>query len=503
MKWNPHTLAAATQGTLHTFDPELNLVPVTEELPRRKYLFSIDTRTIQADEIFVALQGEQSDGHAYLEAAFRNGAAGVIVSDLKSLSPSAVLSERRNSGQTPFVLHVDEPLQALQAIARANRQKHPIPAAGVTGSNGKTTVKDMTAAILSTQFNVVKSHKSFNNHIGLPLTLANMIEEHDVAILEMGMNAPGELTELAGIAQPDVGIITNIAPAHFGFFHSLDAIMQAKMELLRALPNQSVAVLNADDELFKTMCRDISGSLVTFGLSTGTVVPTITAHNVQAAADASFAFDLDTPDGSIDITLPLPGRHNVLNALAAAAIIYALAQTDAYQRIESQHAPYSKLAMIKRGLEHFAASPMRMQVVSLNGVTFMNDAYNANPHSMASALRTLTSAACSGKKIAVLGDMFELGEISASAHAEVGARTADVPVDNLFLLGEYAADMSQGAQKAGMAASNIVIAESHAELAALIADVAASEDIVLLKASRGMTLERVLNEYTMIVKRDA
>jgi UDP-N-acetylmuramoyl-tripeptide--D-alanyl-D-alanine ligase len=371
---------------------------------------------------------------------------------------------------------------------------------GITGSNGKTTVKDMAASILATQFNVLKSHKSFNNHIGLPLTLANMTEQHEAAVVEMGMNAPGELTHLAGIAQPDVGVITNIAQAHFGFFHSLEAIMQAKMELIRTLPAKAVAVLNASDVLFEAMRRQVPCALVTFGVSDSAPSPTVTARNVKIARNATYAFDMTTPDGSVAIKLPLPGEHNVQNALAAAAILYALVQTDAYRPIEQHHKHMSMTAMIKTGLAQFSASPMRMQVVSHHGVTFLNDAYNANPNSMAAALHTLKSIACSGKKIAVLGDMAELGEISASAHYDAGALAADVPVNALFLLGEYAADTSRGAQEAGMTATDIVISESHAALAALLSNTVAPGDIVLIKASRSMALEQVLEEYMTLVK---
>lgn len=506
MKWNPQTLAAITDGTLYTVDPDKTLVPAGHTIGEWECAFSIDTRSIQPGQVFVALQGEHSDGHAYVEQAFRKGVAGAIVQNTEWVANVPVRdlvtqhAEQRVPG--PFVLQVADPLHALQAIARVSRRKHPIPLVGITGSNGKTTVKDMAASILAIRFNVLKSHKSFNNHIGLPLTLANMTEQHEVAVVEMGMNAPGELTRLAGIAQPDVGVITNIAPAHFGFFHSLEAIMQAKMELIHTLPAEGVAVLNADDQFFRAMSLQAPCALVTFGLSSPKSAHTVfaPATTLKTTQNAAYTFDIETPDGVVGITLPVPGRHNVHNALAATAILYALAQTNAYQHIESHHEYVSRLDMIKRGLEQFSASPMRMQVVSHNGVTFLNDAYNANPHSMAAALRTLKSMACSGKKVAVLGDMFELGEISTSAHAEVGALAADVPVNFLLLLGEHAAETSRGAQEAGMAATGIVIGESYAALAAMLADTVTCGDIVLIKASRSMVLERVLDEYMNLAK---
>lgn len=494
MNWNLHRLAAAAHGTLYTFDARHRLILAPDTLPERACRFSIDTRALAADEIFVALRGDHADGHDYMGAAFEKRAGGVIVSDLNRLAAGDVMAALPPSAASPFVLHVDDPLQALQAIARATRQRHPIPVIGITGSNGKTTVKDMTAGMLATRFRVVKSQKSFNNHIGLPLTLANMTEAHEIAVLEMGMNAPGELTQLAAIAQPDVGLITNIAQAHFGFFHSLERIMEAKMELIRSLPPDSVAVLPADDTFFEAMRRGVPGALITFGLR-GQAQPTITARHVRAMPDANYRFDLMTPDGVTPVHLPLPGEHNVANALAAAACVSAFSRMAASTRTDTSDAADSRLDMLKQGLERFSASPMRMQVLTCRGVTFLNDAYNANPNSMASALRTLRTMACDGRKIAVLGDMLELGDISAAAHAEVGELAAAVPVRALFLMGEYAGDAARGAMKAGMANSQITMAASHAEVAAQLAEVAEPGDIVLLKASRGMALERVLDEY--------
>jgi UDP-N-acetylmuramoyl-tripeptide--D-alanyl-D-alanine ligase len=448
--------------------------------------------------VFVALQGEQADGHDYLTQALRQGASGVVVSDLErftTFKDSDGFPEMIQPGSLVFVLHVNDALQALQAIARGCRQKHTIPVIGITGSNGKTTVKDMTASVLSTQFQVLKSHKSFNNHIGLPLTLANMSEQHEVAVLEMGMNAPGELTHLAEIARPDIGMITNIAPAHFGFFHSLEAIMQAKMELITSLASEGFAILNADDGLFATMRQQVPCRLLTFGMSKHQEKPTISARNLQVGQDGAYTFELSTPAGIVPITLPVPGRHTVQNALAAAAAVYAVSQLQQHERVVSRYASFSMLEVIQQGIEQFCPSPMRMQKMSYNGVTIINDAYNANPNSMAVALQTLKNLACSGKKLAVLGDMFELGEISVSAHYEVGRLAAEVPVSKLFVMGEYAQDMVRGAREAGVPASDILVGDSHTALAEALRHSAVAGDVVLVKASRGMTMERMLDEY--------
>lgn len=495
MKFELQELATLTQGKGYFIDRHGSLSEGFQDTAVHDFSFSIDTRTLQPGQVFIALQGANSDGHAYLPQAFQQGAAGAIVSDLKQVSnlEHPLVPQSASSEHAPFILNVTDSLQALQAIARACRQKHPIPALGITGSNGKTTVKDMTAAILDLQFQVVKSQKSFNNHIGLPLTLANLSERHEVAVLEMGMNAPGELRHLASIARPDIAVITNIARAHFGFFHSLEAIMQAKMELIQALPEDGIAILHADDTLFERMCQLVRGQLITFGLAEAHE-PLITACNLREDREARYTFDLVTPNGQVRVKLPLPGRHNVQNALAAAALLYALDQWEQSHTLSSQH-HFLNLQTLQQGLEQFSPSPMRMQVTRHDDVTILNDAYNANPASMAAALNILRSYTCAGKKLAVLGDMRELGELSVSAHYDVGQLAAAVPVAKLLLMGDYARDVARGAQAAGMAAADIVIGTSHESVAQELVQFAAPGDLMLLKASRGMLMENVLAHY--------
>jgi UDP-N-acetylmuramoyl-tripeptide--D-alanyl-D-alanine ligase len=491
-------LATLTQGVWYTVSPTGPVVMDASSVADRSFSFSIDTRTLQPGDIFVALPGTNSDGHAYLPQALRQGAFGGLVSDEALLT--TLRSEALSGTQgIPCLLKVADTLHALQSIARACREKHPVPLLGITGSNGKTTVKDMTSAILERHWQVVKTHKSFNNHIGLPLTLANMTERHEVAVLEMGMNAPGELTHLASLAHPTIGMITNIARAHFGFFHSIEAIMQAKMELIQALPPDGAAVLNADDALFDPMRRQTACPFVTFGLGSAGHQPQISAQSLAVDPSGKFSFELLTPEGSLPIALPLPGRHTVQNALAAAALVYALDQWDRTRNPSApQHGRFFTFQTIREGLEHFSPSPMRMQMSTHKDVTILNDAYNANPASMAAALHTMHAMACSGKKMAVLGDMRELGEISAVAHREVGQLAAEVPVAKLFLLGEYAGDLAHGALAAGMRSEDIAICASHQELAQAIAAHAAAGDLLLVKASRGVALEKALECYQQL-----
>ena len=488
-------LAAAVGGTLTESWPEIVLSQDYQPLSARALTFSIDTRTLQAGDVFIALPGEQADGHTYLAQALHKGARGLIISQPESLTalPPPVSARL-------FVIVVTNTLVALHDIARACRQKNSLTVGAVTGSNGKTTVKDMAAAILRVHYGaeVLQSEKSFNNHIGLPLTLANMTPQHHLAILEMGMNAPGEIRLLAGIAAPTVGLVTNIAQAHAGFFDSLEAIMRAKMELLEALPADGIAILNHDDPLYPNMRLHAKGKVVTFGLritrqraeASSKHAPEVSAVNIAVNPDATYAFDLTIPGGSVHVTLPLPGYHNIHNALAATALALAVSA--------AAHTPVS-LTDIQTGLEQFTPSPMRMHVTVRRQVTLINDAYNANPASMESALKAMYAMHCRGKKLAVLGDMLELGALSASAHYRVGELAAEAGVQGLFLLGAYAAQIAQGALEAGLTETQIVFGTSHRQLAEALLPWLAEGDIVLFKGSRGMTMEKVLDQLEALL----
>ncbi len=491
MKFLLHELASVAGGELYILQADGSLSKDIQQHLERDFSFSIDTRTLNPEEVFIALQGENSDGHAYLKQAIQKGSCGLIVSELDRLSniDQIALCEGapNNSKQhSVFVITVNDTLKALHALARTCRQKHPIPLIGITGSNGKTTVKDMTASILRVRYgeHVLQSEKSFNNHIGLPLTLANMQAHHRVGVLEMGMNAPGEIQYLAGIAKPDVGTVTNIAPAHIGFFDSLEAIMRAKMELIESLPVSGIVILNRDDALFERMFPYVNTrALVTFGIQQQPErPPSITARNIVATPDATYSFDLKTPKGEIAVSMNIPGYHNVSNALTATAICFALPVSEFSDDLKA----------LRAGLQAFHPSPMRMQMMTHQNIRIINDAYNANPSSMASAFRTLDTLQCEGRKIAVLGDMFELGDHSQSAHYAVGRLAAEIAVDRLFLLGKYAQNMSQGAQDAGIQVNHIFIGDSHEQLANELANQIKEGDMLLCKASRGMTMEKVI-----------
>lgn len=503
MKFQIHELAAAAHGKLCELWHDGSLLRDSQLTKEREFSFSFDSRSLQPGQVFIALQGEHSDGHDYLEHALKNGASGLLISGRDRVAQiENTMSSKGLSGisshSTPFVILVDDTLQALQSIARACRRKHPIPLIAVTGSNGKTTVKDMTASILAVRYGdrVLKSEKSFNNHIGLPLTLANMTEEHAVAVVEIGMNAPGEIRHLAGIAQPQIGAVTNIAQAHAGFFDSITDIMRAKMELIEVLPDDGCAVLNRDDQLFEQMFSFVRGGMgiIKFGIHHEPENfndpfapipihnPAVTAEEIMGAPDGTYSFEAITLAGRFPVALPLAGYHNISNSLAA--ISNAIAYMDSIRNIS--------LEEIKYGLEHFDPSPMRMQIFTHQQITFINDAYNANPASMKSALETLQWMSCQGKKIAILGDMLELGRFSQTEHRRVGSLAAHLPLDRLFLLGEYAEEVASEARTFGMNPDNILIGKSHEHLAEHIYEHLSAGDLVLCKGSRGLKMETVL-----------
>jgi UDP-N-acetylmuramoyl-tripeptide--D-alanyl-D-alanine ligase len=349
----------------------------------------------------------------------------------------------------------------------------------VTGSNGKTTTKEMLAAILERALGadrVLRTLGTQNNLVGLPLTLLRLGGGEDAAILELGMNGPGEIWRLAQIAQPDVGVITCVAPAHLEGLGSIQGVAQAKAELYRRLRPSATAVVNADDPLVAASANAFPGRKVPFGTAMGAVA--VGARDIVDGGleGTEFRLVVERHD-DVPIRLAVPGRHNVTNALAAAAVAHALGVG---------------VEAVRSGLEAFQPPGMRMEVTQLpTGVTVLNDAYNANPASMAAALRTL-AASRGRRRIAALGEMRELGTEAARAHRELGVAAAEARVDALFVLGPHAADVRAGAEGAGLAAERIVVADDHATLGAALVAFCRAGDLVLLKGSRGAAMEEVL-----------
>ena len=424
-----------------------------------------DTRTLEPGELFVAIRGETHDGHDHLAQAAARGAGALVV-------------ER---GRIPEDLEVTtivvrETLAALGDLAASHRRRHAIPLIGIAGSNGKTTTKEMVAAILRAahgEAHVVSTRGSQNNLVGLPLTLLRVGEQTRIAVLEIGMNAPGEVWRLAEIAAPDVGVITCIAEEHLQGVGSIRGAAEANAELYRRMRPSGTAVVNADDPYVREVGRAFPGRRVLFG----------DGGDVQARAIVDAGIDgtrfelVMTGEAPRAVVLRVAGRHNVANALAAAA---------------AAHAAGVALDTACAALATFEAPTMRMQRLELaTGVVVLNDCYNANPGSMAAALQTLGASRAS-RRIAVLGEMLELGSATVRAHVALGAQAAAAGVDRLYLIGTHADRVREGALAHGLPASRIVIAATHAALAAALCAELVADDLVLLKGSRGAALEHVL-----------
>ena len=417
---------------------------------------SIDSRTIGEKDFFVALKGERFDGHDFVADALKK-CAGAIVS-IPPVSPP--------SNKT--VIYVDNTLRALQAIARYIRMKHGPRVLGITGTNGKTTTKEMSAAILSAKLNVLKNSGNLNNHIGLPLSMLDLDENHEAAVLEMGASAPGDIRELCRIAKPDLGILTNIGYAHIEGFKDIASVRQSKMELLDAV---GFAAVNSDDEFLMEGVSLYKGRLLRFGLSGDAEVR---ATDVELGQRET-AFRLHMPGGDTGVRLALSGMFNVYNALAAASAGYLFGFT---------------AEDVKRGLEGFRGVPMRMEFKDMRGSTIISDVYNANPSSMEEAIKELLRLK-GARTIAVLGDMLELGMYSETAHRKLGKWMAELKVDLFIAVGH---EMDAAAEEFQRAGGEALCAGDASSAGVLLRQRLGEGDTVLKKGSRSMKMENVLKE---------
>ncbi len=433
---------------------------------------SIDSRTIRDGELFVAIKGDRFDGHDFIAEAIRKGAWGAIVDRAAFERNYTSLSGFKN------IIPVEDTLSALQEMSAIHRNKFSMPVVGITGSNGKTTTKEMLACILKQKGPVLKNEGNLNNHIGVPLTLLRLNESHKSAVIEMGMSASGEIDSLSRMVKPDVGVITNIGPAHLEFFGSLDMVAEAKAEILLNLKSDDTAVLNADDRYFKMLKARFTGHIITFGLDARA---DITAGEIRQDKDYT-DFTLRTNGSRALVRLRAVGRHNIYNALAAAAAAIAVGVA---------------IDAVKYGLDDFSPISMRSELKDIKGRTVLADYYNANPMSMKAALETLISLKRNSKKtIAVLGDMLELGKAAADAHLDIGRAAGGAGVDILIAYGELSTKyIFEGAARAGMPKERIFKAASHSEAAKIIRELSRSGDAILIKGSRGMKMEKILEEF--------
>jgi UDP-N-acetylmuramoyl-tripeptide--D-alanyl-D-alanine ligase len=421
---------------------------------------STDSRTIKEGELFVALQGENFDGHKFVEATAKAGAAGAIVD----------LNWRGKVPAKFAVIHAQDTLLAYQNLAANYRKSLAIKVLAITGSNGKTSTKDFAASVLARRFRVTKTHGNFNNHVGLPRTILEATSNDEVAVWEIGMNHPGEVAALAKIAGPDAAIITNVGIAHIEFMGTREAIANEKGALAEAIGPSGTVILNADDSFSKAIAERTRAHVIFAGTKEGMV----RAIDIQQSADGS---DFTIIEGAhrCRAQLPVPGLHMVQNALLAVAAGRAFGLS------------------LEEGAAGLASAPLtkaRLQIKEIHGVQFLDDSYNANPDSMKAALQTLVELDTDGKRIAVLGEMRELGAETERGHEEVGEAAAAFGVDQLIGIGEMGAVISRAAQRAGLEKSSAV--GSTSEAAEVLIDIAEPGDLVLIKGSRLARTEDVI-----------
>jgi murE/murF fusion protein len=432
---------------------------------------SIDSRRISTGDLFVAIKGDAHDGHSFVEEVIEQGVRGLLID--KTKRSQLPVKEYKNKGAV--CIAVSNTTRALGELAAFNRKRSNVSVVAITGSNGKTSTRTMTAGVVSRRFYTLSTHGNLNNEIGLPLTLLNLNYNHKWAIVELGMNSPGEISRLGEICLPDVGVITNIGPAHLEGLGSLDAVMRAKGELLDKINAAGTAILNADDPRLLTLAETSSKSVLLFGMSENAA---IRALSVKEKA-LGISFTLALPDESIPVELQTPATFMVSNALAAAAVGHCLGLN---------------AKDIKEGLENFKPVQGRMNILKTRkGIHIIDDTYNANPGSMAAALKTITSLKGTNRGALVAGDMLELGEHSESMHRTIGSLTASLRLEKLFATGRFAETLAAAAIDGGMD-SHDTFTGTQEEILKRITGWLGPGDWVLIKGSRGMAMERIVEK---------
>lgn len=423
---------------------------------------STDTRTVAPGDLFIALVGERFDAHAFVPLAVEKGAAAVVVSRLPTVS------------LTVPALLVEDTLTALQRLAAYNRRQFNLPVVAVTGSNGKTTTKDLIASVLNRRCKTLKTTGNLNNHIGLPLTLLKLDETYGAAVLEMGMRGLGEIDLLAGIAQPTVAVITNIGETHLERLGSIENIAAAKSEVLNHLDPQGTAVLNGDDPLVRKVAGKFNGQVLFYGIDAEN---DIQAEDIKTVDGQTSVFTVHYQDRQAEVKLPVPGRHNVLNALAAVGVGLVTG-------ISLEHTA--------AGLAEAELTAMRLEVLETGTYKIINDAYNANPASTKAALAVLAEQSGDRRKVAVLGSMFELGERAEPGHREVGAAVFETGVELLVTVGDLAEYIARGALDKGMAQDKVFHCLDSNQAGEVLSSCLKAEDVILVKGSRGMKMEEIV-----------
>ena len=458
LPWTAAQILEATEGELLCGDQVRNFEKVC-----------IDSRTITPNDLFVAIVGENHDGHAFIGDVIEKGVHGLMVNSAKIRDLPISAWQRRKI----FSVAVSDTTRALGDLAGFHRTRNDVAVVAITGSNGKTTTRQMTAAVVARKFNTLSTIGNYNNQIGVPLTLLRIAPAHRWAVVELGTNSPGEIARLAQICAPDIAVITNVGPAHLEGLGSLDGVMREKRQLLDHLKDDGTAVLNADDRRVAKMAARNKRDVFFFGLSEKAAIRA-TAINEKASG---ISFILDLPGESLTVDLKVAGHFMVINALAAAAVGHLLGLP---------------AAEIKAGLETFQPSWGRMNILqTASGIHVIDDTYNANPDSMKAAITTLAYLRANNRSVLVAGDMLELGDQSESLHRQVGVWAAMAKINKLLVSGVYADAVAEGAKKAGMRREYIVTG-SQEEILKALKDGLKPGDWVLVKGSRGARMDIIV-----------
>lgn len=430
--------------------------------------FSIDTRTLAPGDLFIAIKGERFDGNRYVVEAVRKGAVGAIVSD-ESLAASGELAA------TPLIV-VSDTVAALQALANRVRRDSGAAVVAVTGSAGKSTTKEITAEFLSARYRVFRNRGNLNNHIGLPLSLLELRNKPDIGVLELGMNHFGEISALVKIAEPEVRVWTNVGPAHLEFFGTVEAIAEAKAEILEGAGPGALLVANADDELVMRHAKTFAGRVRTFGVEQPADVRALAVRDLGIDGTAAI---VRTPIGEAEIRTPLPGTANLSNILAAAAVAirFDIPLDDIVKRAAS-------LKPVAR----------RGEITRTGSVTIVDDSYNSNPKALSRALATIAGEARYERRVAVIGEMLELGAASPDLHRAAGEEAARAKLSELIAVGGPSAQaLAEGAVRAGMPAERVHYVGKSSDAADLAVTLVKPGDLVLVKGSRGIKTEVVVD----------
>ncbi|MDP9131745.1 MAG: UDP-N-acetylmuramoyl-tripeptide--D-alanyl-D-alanine ligase [Nitrospirota bacterium] len=440
------------------------------DLKQRIRRVMTDSRLARKGDLFIAFQGDRFNGHAFVAKALAQGAVCAVVQEDYRLPPLA------KRAAAPMLLAVRDTLEAYQRLAAHYRNRFPIPVIAITGSNGKTTTKDMVAQVVAQRWKTLKTEGNLNNRIGVPQTLFQLAPRHQAAVIEMGVDQQGQTSRLCEIAKPTIGVITNIGPDHLEFFGSMEGSAQAKAELLDHLPQDGAVVLNADDGYFEYLAARARCRVVAFGCSPKAE---IRAVNIRIDEKGATVFGLVLPGKSRqpEVRIRTQGAHNVSNALAAAGVGFVLGLSG---------------TAIAEGLAKFRPAAMRSQISTLQGVQVINDCYNANPASMKAAIQLLAELGRGKRSIAVLGDMLELGADSKRMHREVGAFLAGQGIEHLLACGVLGRELAEGARQAGMPAEGVTELPDAATAGTALTAMVRRGDVVLVKASRGMRMEQIV-----------